>query len=159
MVFLTPSSHNILHPTTLNMLSQKRPPAGEEEVKVQFRLAGDTLLTTNPPLPIIWEKWNWGTEKNGKAILRPFNTQGFSNGGDLCWLNSSIQALVHHPRIAQWFKHYHHPKECRVEKCLACSFHQLLDSYWTPGSQSTQETRLLDRNEARDQINESLKRG
>ena len=48
-------------------------------------------------------------------------------GGNLCYLISVLQALLHAPKILNWLESH---QDCFWENCLACVLRNLAAQYW-----------------------------
>ena len=64
---------------------------------------------------------------------------GFANQGNTCYFSSTLQAILHHPRAANYLR-FHHirrgdlPGRLHAHKprhCIFCQFYELLVRYWT----------------------------
>lgn len=54
--------------------------------------------------------------------------------GFLCYRSSLLQALLHSPKIANWFLEHHQPHSCVADSqddCVSCSLRKVVLAYWT----------------------------
>ncbi|KAH8593345.1 hypothetical protein B0O99DRAFT_596566 [Bisporella sp. PMI_857] len=59
--------------------------------------------------------------------------QGMSNPNILCYRNSLLQAVLHQPKLVNWFVQNHGPDDCCVEsgtRCLNCLVKRVIEEYW-----------------------------
>ena len=112
----------LAQPSIIEDVPQKCP--GEQQICPLTRKRSFGRLQANPVLGTQAISGRWTGQASSHTPSR-----GFFNRHVMCYRNSTIQALLHAPKLVNWLSD-HHPNCARDSRCTACAMKQLFVQYW-----------------------------